>query len=86
MAEIFQERIATIKKNTDVFNAASVQKLAVQKVAFKKLYENYETGIDSDVDVTGNVNSIADFMHIDLKIRDTESFLDNPKLEKILVI
>jgi hypothetical protein len=86
VTEIFQERIATIKKNTDAFNAASVQELAAQKVAFKKLYESFESGIDSDLDVTGNVNSIADFMHIDLKIRDTESFLDTLKREKILVI
>lgn len=86
VAEIFQERIATIKKNTDAFNAASVQELANQKVAFKKLYEDLEAGIDNDVDVTGNVNSIADFMHIDLKIRDTESFLDTLKRENILVI
>jgi hypothetical protein len=86
VAEIFQERIATIKKNTDAFNAASVQELAAQKVAFKKLYESFESGIDSDLDVTGSVNSIADFMHIDLKIRDTESFLETLKREKVLVI
>ncbi|MFT6449257.1 MAG: hypothetical protein ACJAW8_001618 [Oleispira sp.] len=86
VAEIFQERIATIKKNTDAFNAASVQELAAQKVAFKKLYESFESGIDKDIDVTGSVNSIADFMHIDLEIRDTESFLDTLKREKILVI
>jgi len=86
VSEIFQERIATIKKNTDAFNAASVQELAAQKIAFKKLYENFESGIDSDVDVTGNVNAIADFMHIDLEIRDTESFLDTLKRENILVI
>ena len=41
---------------------------------------------DKDLDVTGSVNSIADFMHIDLKIRDTESFLDTLKRENILVI
>jgi hypothetical protein len=86
VAEIFKERIATIKKNTDAFNAASVQELAAQKVAFKKIYEDFESGIDNDFDVTGKVNSIADFMHIDLKIRDTESFLDTLKRENILVI
>ncbi len=86
VSEIFQERIATIKKNTDVFNAVSVQELAAQKVAFKKLYEDFESGIDSDFDVTNNVSSIADFMKIDLKIRDTESFLDTLKREKVLVI
>ncbi len=86
VAEIFQERIATIKKNTDAFNASSVQELAAQKVAFKKLYEDFESGIDNDFDVTSNVSSIADFMKIDLKIRDTESFLDTLKREKVLVI
>ncbi len=86
VAEIFQERISTIKKNTDAFNAASVQELAAHKVAFKKLYEDFESGIDNDFDVTSNVNSIADFMKVDLKIRDTESFLDILKREKVLVI
>ncbi|MEY8252912.1 MAG: hypothetical protein RPR91_11055 [Colwellia sp.] len=86
VAEIFQERIATIKKNTDAFNASSVQELAAQKVAFKKLYEDFESGIDNDFDITNNVNSIADFMKIDLKILDTESFLDTLTREKVLVI
>lgn len=86
VAEIFQERIATIKKNTDAFNAASVQELASQKVAFKKLYEDFESGVDNDFDITGNVSAIADFMKLDLKIRDTESFLDTLMREKVLVI
>lgn len=86
VAEIFKERIDTIKKNTDAFNAASIQELAAQKVAFKKIHEDFESGIDNKFDVTGNVNSIADFMHIELKIRDTESFLETLQRENILVI
>lgn len=84
--EIFQHRIATIKKNTDVFSAVSIQELATQKLAFRKLYADLQAGIDNDVDVTRKVNSIADFMKIEVDIRDSETFLEVLKREKVLVI
>lgn len=86
VAEIFKERIEQIKKNTDAFNAASVEILAKQKLAFNKLYQDFESGINNDFDVVNDVNKIADFMNIDVKVKDTESFLDMLQREKLLVI
>ena len=85
-AEVFQERIAQIKRNTDAFSAASVQALVEQKLTFNKLCGDLEDGITSDLDVTSNVNLIADFMKVELKIRDTESFLEVLRREKVLTI
>ena len=86
VAEVFQERIAQIKRNTDAFSAASVQALVEQKLTFNKLCGDLEDGITSDLDVTSNVNLISDFMKVELKIRDTESFLEVLRREKVLTI
>lgn len=86
VSEIFQERVATIKANTDSFNSTSIRELARQKVAFSKLSEQLESGIDNGVNVVGDVNSIADFFHVDIKFRDTDSFVELLKKNKTLVI
>lgn len=86
VSEIFQERISTIKSNTDSFSAASISELANQKMAFRTLFDHLESGIDDGLNVVENVNSIADFFHIDIQIRDTETFINILRTNKTLVI
>lgn len=86
VSEIFQERISTIKNNTDSFNTASISELANQKMAFRTLFDHLESGIDDGLNVVENVTSIADFFHIDIQIRDTESFIGLLKNNEALTI
>lgn len=83
--EIFKLRVENIKKNTDMFEKASLEKLAKQKLHFKKIAEEIQNAVDKNLDVNSTVYDIADFMKVELKVKSTEDFLylltTNQKLE-----
>lgn len=73
--EIFELRVETIKKNTDIFESASLETLAKQKLQFKRLSENMSKAIDNNLNVNNSIYQMADFMQIDLKVKSTNDFL-----------
>lgn len=73
--EIFELRVETIKKNTDIFESASLETLAKQKLQFKMLSENMSKAIDNNLNVNDSIYQIADFTQIDLKVKSTNDFL-----------
>lgn len=73
--EIFELRVETIKKNTDIFESASLETLAKQKLQFKRLSENMSKSIDNNLNVNDSIYQMADFMQIDLKVKSTNDFL-----------
>lgn len=73
--EIFELRIETIKKNTDIFEQASMEVLTKQKLQFRRIVENLNQSIKNNRSVNDEVYQMADFMRIDLKIKSTDQFL-----------
>jgi len=74
--EVFDVRIQQIKENTDAFEAATIQKLAKDKLQFRSLTEKMSKAIDSKSNVNDSVYDMADFMKVDLKIKSTDDFMD----------
>lgn len=73
--EVFEMRIQQIKDNTDAFEQASIAKLARDKLQFRSLTEHLSRAIDDDSNVNSDVEAIADFMKVDLKIRSSDDFM-----------
>lgn len=73
--EIFELRVESIKKNTDIFESASLETLAKQKLQFKRLSENMSKAIDNNLNVNDSIYQMANFMQIDLKVKSTNDFL-----------
>lgn len=73
--EIFELRIEAIKKNTDIFEKASLEALAKQKLQFRKIADDMIYAIDNNLPVNETVYQMADFMKIDLKVKSTDDFL-----------
>lgn len=73
--EIFDMRIQQIKENTDAFEAASIEKLAKDRLQFQAFSEQLNNDILSGKDPNSSVTNIADFMKVDLKIKSTEDFM-----------
>jgi len=84
--EIFELRIEAIKKNTDIFEKASIEVLAKQKLQFKKIASNMHHAIENNLNVNDSVYEMANFMHIDLQAKSTDEFLALLATKKQLVI
>ncbi|AFL69631.1 hypothetical protein [Sulfurospirillum barnesii] len=84
--EIFELRIETIKKNTDIFEKASIEVLAKQKLQFKKIASDMHHAIENNLNVNNSVYQMANFMHIDLQAKSTDEFLALLSSKKQLVI
>lgn len=84
--EIFELRIETIKKNTDIFEKTSIEVLAKQKLQFKKIASNMQQAIENNLNVNDSVYQMANFMHIDLQAKSTDEFLNMLSTKKQLVI
>lgn len=84
--EIFELRVETIKKNTDIFESASLETLAKQKLQFKKISENMNKAIKDKLNVNDSIYQMADFMQIDLKVKSTNDFLHLLNTNEKLVI
>jgi hypothetical protein len=74
--EVFDIRIQQVKENTDAFEAASIEKLAKDKLKFRSITEKMSDAIYSKSNVNETVYDMADFMEIDLKIKSTDDFMD----------
>jgi hypothetical protein len=84
--EIFEMRIQAIKENTDVFETASLDILAKQRIQFTDIITRFNTAIESNQSVHENVTQLASFMQIDLKVQTTNEFLELLKSNKQIVI
>lgn len=84
--EVFDLRIETIKKNTDIFEKTSIEVLAKQKLQFKKIASNMQQAIENNLNVNDSVYQMANFMHIDLQAKSTDEFLNMLSTKKQLVI
>lgn len=84
--EIFELRIEAIKKNTDIFEKASLETLAKQKLQFRKIADDMGQAIDNNLPVNDTVYQMADFMKIDLKVKSTDDFLELLKTNEKIVI
>ncbi|MDK2063112.1 hypothetical protein PT520_11355 [Aliarcobacter butzleri] len=84
--EIFELRIETIKKNTDIFEKTSIEILAKQKLQFKNIINNMNIAIERNQDINSSVYEIANFMKIDLKVKSTDEFLNLISNSKNLII
>ena len=84
--EIFELRIETIKKNTDIFEKTSIEVLAKQKLQFKKIASDMHHAIENNLNVNDSVYQVANFMHIDLQAKSTDEFLALLSSKKPLVI
>lgn len=73
--EIFELRIQQIKENTDAFEHTAIEKLANDKLQFRQLGEKLIGAIEGNRDVNKEISGIAEFMHIDLKIKSNDDFL-----------
>lgn len=73
--EVFEMRIQQIKANTDAFEQASIEKLAKDKLQFRILTERLAKSIEGDENVNADVEDIAEFMKVDLKIKSNDDFL-----------
>ncbi|MEE1676162.1 hypothetical protein SNR37_001489 [Agarivorans aestuarii] len=72
--EVFEMRIQQIKDNTDVFETASLEKLCKDKLQFRQVSELFSKAIEDNQPVNQHVESIADFMQIDLKMKSADDF------------
>jgi hypothetical protein len=72
--EVFEMRIQQIKENTDAFEHASIEALAKHKLQFRILAERLTKSIDGDKNVNADVEGVAEFMKVDLKIKSTDDF------------
>ena len=84
--EIFELRIETIKKNTDIFEKTSIEILAKQKLQFKNIIANMNVAIDNNQNINQSVYELANFMQIDLKVKSTDEFLNLISNSKNLII
>lgn len=84
--EVFALRIEQIKCNTDVFEKESVAKLAQDRMAFLKFSETMQQAIENNENVNDSVTSIAQFMGVQLELKDSDDFLTLLEREKYLVI
>ncbi|MCT7533824.1 hypothetical protein N5U22_10395 [Aliarcobacter cryaerophilus] len=84
--EIFELRIETIKKNTDIFEKTSIEILAKQKLQFKNIIVNMNVAIDNNQNINQSVYELANFMQIDLKVKSTDEFLNLLSNSKNLII
>ena len=84
--EVFELRIQQIKENTDVFEQASIEKLAKDRLQFRFLSEQLAKSIEDNQDVNSDVEEIADFMKIDLKIKSNDDFMTLLENNKTLEI
>lgn len=84
--EIFELRIEAIKNNTDIFEKTSLETLAKQKLQFKKITNTMNRAIEDNLPVNNSIYEIANFMHIDLKVKSTNDFLDLLNNNEKLVI
>lgn len=84
--EIFELRVETIKKNTDIFENASLETLAKQKLQFRKISEDMNNAIENNLNVNNSIYQMADFMQIDLKVKSTNDFLHLLNTNEKLVI
>lgn len=84
--EIFEMRIQAIKENTDLFETASLEMLAKQRIQFTDIITRFNTAIESNQSVHENVTQLASFMQIDLKVQTTNEFLELLKSKKQIVI
>ena len=84
--EIFELRVRAIKENTDIFEKASIEILAKQKLQFKKIVSEMNTAIAQNLNINTSVGNIADFMGIELNVKSTNQFLDLLETNKQLTI
>jgi hypothetical protein len=73
--EIFKLRVETIKKNTDIFEKSGLEVLAKQKVAFESIKYDMRSSIESGIDVNETVYDLADFLQVDLAVKQTDDFV-----------
>ncbi|MCL1049386.1 hypothetical protein L2755_07085 [Shewanella abyssi] len=84
--DIFEMRIQQVKENTDAFEGASIEKLAKDRLQFRAISERMTNAIDNDDNVNSSISDLADFMHIDLKIKSTDDFMHLLSKQKTLVV
>lgn len=84
--EVFEMRVQSIKENTDIFETASLEILAKQRIQFTDIITRFSTAIDSNQSVNNNVMHLASFMQIDLKVQTTNEFIELLKSNKQIVI
>ncbi|WP_371377703.1 hypothetical protein [Thalassotalea aquiviva] len=84
--DIFEQRIRQIKENTDAFEAATIEKLAKDRLKFKLLSDELNQAIESNDNPNQAIDKIADFMKLDLKIKSTDDFIHLLESESVLVI
>ncbi len=84
--EVFELRIQTIKNNTDIFEKASIEVLAKQKLQFKKIASDMDYAVENNLNINNSVYQMANFMHIDLQAKSTDDFLALLSAKKQLLI
>lgn len=73
--EVFDERIAQIKENTDIFETVALEKLTEDKLRFRANIEKMSSSIANNKEVNQSVVDIADFMKIELKSKTSGDFM-----------
>ncbi|MBU2024930.1 MAG: hypothetical protein KJ609_19355 [Gammaproteobacteria bacterium] len=73
--EIFEMRIVQIKENTDAFEAASIEKLAQDRLQFIAIAEQIDKNVTENKNVNASVYDMADYLQVDLKIKTTDDFI-----------
>ncbi|QQX81372.1 hypothetical protein JK628_05775 [Shewanella sp. KX20019] len=84
--EVFAMRIRQVKENTDAFEGASIEKLAKDRLQFRAISERMSNAIDNDENVNSSISDLADFMHIDLKVKSTDDFMHLLSKQETLVV
>ncbi|WP_160064993.1 hypothetical protein [Psychromonas sp. L1A2] len=84
--EVFDYRIKQIKENTDAFEEASIKKLAEDKLQFRSISEQMQNAIHGKRNVNQSVYDLANFLKIDLEVKNTNQFLQLLTKNKELVV
>ncbi|WP_143441056.1 DNA repair protein [Idiomarina sp. MD25a] len=73
--EVFDLRVRQIKENTDAFETTSLEQIAKQRLAQRKLAQDMSDAIEQGSDLNRPVLNMADWLKIDLKVRTTDDFI-----------
>jgi len=84
--EIFTLRVENIKKNTDIFEHEALEALAKQKLQFSNILETMNKNIDAGKSVNDSVYDLANFMDIDLQVKNTDDFISMLQNNKSITI
>ncbi|WP_370260334.1 hypothetical protein [Idiomarina sp.] len=73
--EVFDLRVRQIKENTDAFETTSLEQIAKQRLAQRKLTHDMGDAIEQGNDLNRPVLNMADWLKIDLKVRTSDDFI-----------